>query len=200
MSKEKTRKPKLNIPFKLILILGSIVGFLYYLQTRFMLFEINPVQNFEQVDGTVNGLATHNQQYDIAFVDGDRKNLSILNSDGEIYRLSVKIAKSRSTQAKGLMFRKSMPQNEGMLFVYDKNVNHKFWMKNCLIDLDMIFISKKWEIVDIVHSAQACHEDPCPTYGSNVPYRYVLETNGGFAENNSINPGDLIQWQLSDTE
>ncbi|MBD3329153.1 hypothetical protein GF357_01525 [Candidatus Dojkabacteria bacterium] len=201
MSKSKGR-PRLNIPFKLILILGAITGFIYYLQSRFDLFEFDKIEvNSRQPE--VNGVSQSEidiEQPDFIFVDGDRKNLVVVNSFGEELPLSVKIAKSRESLSRGLMFRKSLPQNEGMVFIYDKDVNHKFWMKNCYVDLDMIFLNKNWEIVDIVHSAKACYEDPCPTYGSKQPYRYVLEVNAGFAESNSIKVGNLIKWQRSASE
>jgi len=66
-----------------------------------------------------------------------------------------------------------------------------FWMKSTLLPLDMIFISADLAVVEIKANVQPCKEDPCPTYESR-PAKYVLEINGGVAEEKNIRVGDKI--------
>jgi uncharacterized membrane protein (UPF0127 family) len=104
----------------------------------------------------------------------------------------VEIARTPEVQSKGLMFRESMPENHGMLFVFEGEQTRTFWMKNTLISLDMIFVSADNKVVDIKHNVPPCEEDPCPRYESVKPAMYVLEINGGLAEKKGIDIGNLM--------
>jgi len=106
--------------------------------------------------------------------------------------VSVKIADTKTEQAKGLMFKKNLDENEGMLFVFDSERRHSFWMKNTLIPLDMIWVNSNKEVVHIEHSAPPCKESPCPTYSSDQPAQYVLELNGGWSIRHNLNLGDTL--------
>ncbi len=98
---------------------------------------------------------------------------------------SVEIARTPEEKQKGLMFRESLSDDSGMLFVFENDAPRTFWMKNTLITLDMIFIDESMKIVEIKADVPPCEEDPCPTYTSK-PAKYVLEINGGVAEQNKI--------------
>ena len=105
----------------------------------------------------------------------------------------VDVANDPKEQSKGLMFRKSMEWNNGMLFVYDDVKDLAFWMKNTYIPLDMIFVDKDLRIVDIKEDVQPClQEDICPSYPSKQPAKYVLEVNAGFVHQNGIRVGDTL--------
>ncbi len=104
----------------------------------------------------------------------------------------VEIADSPMEQSRGLMFRKNLKQDEGMLFIFDNQSKHSFWMKNTLIALDIIWLDAKKEVVHIEHSAPPCKESPCPTYASQFPAQYVLELNSGWAIENNLNLGDTV--------
>jgi uncharacterized protein len=91
---------------------------------------------------------------------------------------------------RGLMFRKSLPENSGMLFVFPDEAIQSFWMKNTLIPLDMIFISANDRVVDIKNNFLPCTTDPCPTYQSVLPAKYVLEVNAGMVQKEGIAIGD----------
>ncbi len=108
----------------------------------------------------------------------------------------VELAKTASEQAKGLMYRAELPEENGMLFVFDKDTPRTFWMKNTLIPLDMIFIDSKLEVVEVKANVMPCKEDPCPQYKS-VPAMYVLEINGGLAEKKAIKAGSFVTLKLS---
>ena len=105
--------------------------------------------------------------------------------------IEVETADEAGEQALGLMFRESLPENSGMLFIFPDSSPRSFWMKNTLIPLDIIFIDENFEIIDIKH-AVPCRAEPCALYKSAKPAKYVLEVNEGFAEKNSVGVGDKI--------
>ncbi len=100
---------------------------------------------------------------------------SYVEIDGE--EIIVELARTNIERQYGLMFRDKLCDNCGMLFIFDGEDRHSFWMKNTRIPLDMIFINSNLKIVDILH-AVPCVEDPCKSYVPNENARYVLETNG----------------------
>lgn len=106
-------------------------------------------------------------------------------------KINAEIADDNSERAKGLMFRKKLSENEGMLFVFDEERHQAFWMKNTLIPLDIIFIDENFEIVDIKY-AVPCSQDPCTIYNSAQPAKYVLEVNGNFTAKKGIRAGDKL--------
>jgi uncharacterized protein len=93
---------------------------------------------------------------------------------------------------RGLMFRESLPPNQGMLFVFERTGVYPFWMKNTLIPLDIIWLDEDWRIVSIAASVPPCRADPCPTYPPAGPARYVVEVNAGFTRTHGIARGDRV--------
>ena len=75
------------------------------------------------------------------------------------------------------MYRKTLAENSGMLFIFPKTDMYSFWMKNTIIPLDMIRIDAQFKVVHIVN-AQPCTADPCTIYNPNISSMYVLEING----------------------
>ena len=102
----------------------------------------------------------------------------------------VSIPETPEEFQRGLMYVESMPDSEGMLFIFKKQGHKSFWMKNCLIPLDMIFMDENMTVVDIKHSFEPCKKDPCPSYASKAPALYVLETNAGLAKKLKIEKGN----------
>ena len=90
----------------------------------------------------------------------------------------VELARSGSEILRGLMFRKSLCKNCGMLFIFKDSSPRSFWMKNTLIPLDIVFIGENYEIVNI-SKAVPCKKEPCKIYRSKSPAKYVLEVNIG---------------------
>jgi uncharacterized membrane protein (UPF0127 family) len=97
--------------------------------------------------------------------------------------LKVEVASSDAQRQMGLMFRESMGEDEGMLFLFPTERHNSFWMHNTLIPLDMFFVDADWNVVGIVEQATPQTDDP-----RNVPLmsQYVLEVNGGFAKRHGI--------------
>lgn len=106
-------------------------------------------------------------------------------------RVAVEVVSRPEDKARGLMFRDHLGADEGMLFVYQSESQHPFWMKNTHIPLDMIFIGENRRIVGIVKNAE-----PMTTIRRKVeaPSRFVLEVNGGFVDAHGIRAGSLVQF------
>lgn len=104
----------------------------------------------------------------------------------------VEVADSPEERSRGLMGRDVLPGNSGMIFVFDEESVHGFWMKNTLIPLDAIWINSRGEVVDII-TMSPCLNDPCPVYTPIGPSIFVVEINGGLAEMWNILRGDSVQ-------
>jgi uncharacterized membrane protein (UPF0127 family) len=117
--------------------------------------------------------------------------LLVIHSASGDHRVKVEVVTKAADQAQGLMYRRSLEKDSGMLFIFGKEEPQSFWMKNTLIPLDMIFISRDLVIVDIT-TMQPCITDPCPDYTSRQPAQYVLEINAGYCRSRNIIIGDKI--------
>lgn len=113
----------------------------------------------------------------------------VIQSQSGDHRFSVEVADDARERARGLMFRKAMPQDAGMLFVYDKAQPVSFWMKNTLIPLDMIFTDPRGVIV-LVHENAIPH-DETPIFGGEAIFS-VLELNAGVSKGKNIKIGDVL--------
>lgn len=122
---------------------------------------------------------------------------NVMLPDG--FTVRARIADTPQKTEKGLMFVKQLPQNEGMLFVFDKEQEHYFWMKNTLIDLDIIFLSDGgkitalYERVPHTYSYTPDHEIPVVSGHG----RYVLEAAAGTVSRRGLKPGDHLIFTLS---
>lgn len=101
-------------------------------------------------------------------------------------KIKVEIAKTESERARGLMFRASLAENQGMWFDFPDDKVRVFWMKNVRFPIDIIFIDKDFFIRKIWNSAPPCYAVPCPRYFSGSKVRYALEAPAGFCESNGI--------------
>ena len=102
----------------------------------------------------------------------------------------VEIAKDEASRARGLMDRRFMPADHGMLFEFDREGPQTFWMKDTYIPLDMIFISKTGIVTNIVANAEPLSERTIP---SGPPCVAVLEVNGGIAAKIGLKVGDSVR-------
>ncbi len=115
----------------------------------------------------------------------------VIHSASGDHQVKVEVVTEPADQARGLMHRRSLGKDNGMLFIFRQEGPQSFWMKNTLIPLDMIFISKNLVIVDIA-TMQPCASYPCPSYTSRQPALYVLEVNAGYCRSHAIASGDKI--------
>lgn len=103
-------------------------------------------------------------------------------------QFKVKLARTKEETSKGMMGKKFNPKFNGLLFLMGKG-EHCFWMKNCIISLDIIFIRGN-QIVKIFHDCPPCETEECKHYCYNGDL--VLELKGGTCELLNINKGDEI--------
>ena len=108
-------------------------------------------------------------------------------------RIKVEVADTPGAREKGLMFRENLPENSGMLFIFDEEASAGFWMKNMRIALDMIWIDSNKRIVDITKNALPCADD-CPSIFPKSPVKYVLEVNSGFTDAHNIVVSDRVEF------
>lgn len=109
----------------------------------------------------------------------------------QLVQLKVEVATQPKQQQMGLMFRESMPEDAGMLFVFPGSRHQSFWMRNTLIPLDMFFIDSNWKVVGVVEHAEPLTEDPREVEGDS---QYVLEVNAGFAKKHGFGAGTKVRY------
>lgn len=100
---------------------------------------------------------------------------SLIDSQGNTHDFTLELARTDKDKELGLMYRESLPDNHGMLFLYDEDVRNGFWMKNTLIPLDIYFLDENYQVVDKFLNVQPCKAEKCDLYRPSVLYRYVLE-------------------------
>lgn len=105
----------------------------------------------------------------------------------------VEVAITPAERELGLMFRESLEENEGMLFIFEEEDQYSFWMKNTLIPLDIIWINAEGKVVFISENNQPCREGfPCPSIKPTEKAKYVLEVNAGVVEKTGLVIGDTV--------
>jgi uncharacterized membrane protein (UPF0127 family) len=118
----------------------------------------------------------------------DFQPLEIVSKTG-VHTFEVEMALTPEEQAKGLMFRKKLPEGQGMLFDFQSEKPATFWMKNTYVSLDMIFIRANGTILRIAENTVPLSEALVPSGG---PVRAVLEVVAGTASRLGIAPGDRV--------
>jgi hypothetical protein len=111
-------------------------------------------------------------------------------------KLQVELAESEDQQEHGLMFRKKLKDNEGMLFVFKEEKVRRFWMKNTFIDLSIGYFDSKKTLVDIQDMKAVRSEmekdTTLPVYTSSSPAAFALEVPLGWFKKHNINKGDKL--------
>ncbi len=110
-------------------------------------------------------------------------------------RMTLELALTRDEIGQGMMFRNSLPDNRGMLFLFAEQRFPSFWMKNTLIPLDMVFLSPDGTIVDVIHNALPCTKDPCPQYVPKAEALAVLEVAAGVAQAYGLEEGIQLEFE-----
>ncbi|MGO9757911.1 MAG: DUF192 domain-containing protein [Roseiarcus sp.] len=115
--------------------------------------------------------------------------LEIVTATG-VHAFSVEVARNDAERERGLMYRRFMPADRGMLFDFKREAPVMFWMKNTYIPLDMVFISRAGVVTNVVANAEPLSERLIPSGG---PCYGVLEVNGGVAAAIGVQPGDKVR-------
>jgi uncharacterized membrane protein (UPF0127 family) len=112
-------------------------------------------------------------------------NLPRVKLSAGMHQIDAQVARTPGERATGLMFRREMPQHEGMLFVFEQPTQQCFWMKNTLLPLSAAFVADDGRIVN-VEDMKPQTEDP---HCSKEPVRFVLEMNQGWFAKRGLKPG-----------
>ena len=167
------RLPKIIL---LLLLLGVGIYLVYF---------------FNSDDGKPSGPApghsiepTFEKEGELAFLDARQQDT--------LQPIDIEIAEDRNEIQYGMMYRKSMDPQTGMLFIMEKQQRQSFYMKNTYIPLDIIYINDSLRIVSIQENAAPLQEKSLP---SKEPALYVLEVTGGFCERHGIKAGDYVKWR-----
>ncbi len=175
----------MNTQLKILLYILLVFGILYFLQTKYSLFDIsfeNPIVEFK------NDEIKENEQ---------ESSLEIINKDGQKIFVSLEIADTQELRGQGLSGRKELGDYQGMLFIFDTQGDYSFWMKDMLISLDIIYINYAGYIVDIKKDLPPCGENECISFKSEKPFKYALEVKSGFSDLNMIEIGNAVLFNIS---
>ncbi len=110
--------------------------------------------------------------------------------------LQVEVMIKDGDRAMGLMFRKSLPQDRGMLFVFERPAFHEFWMKSCNFPIDMVWLDEQKQVVHVAEAVPPCKADTCPTYAPLRQALYVVEMNAGQARREKAVVGATVSFEL----
>ncbi len=126
----------------------------------------------------------------------------VFEKEGELYlvkasgdtvqKLDIEIADDSYERQTGLMYRESMEESQGMLFIYPEAARRSFYMKNTYIPLDILFFGSDSTAVSFQENAEPLDETPLP---SGEPAQFVLEINGGLVQEWNIEEGDKIDFK-----
>jgi len=117
--------------------------------------------------------------------------------DEALATVRLEVADSPSERRRGLMNRTALPENYGMVFVYEDAEVRSFWMKNTLVPLDMIFVAPNGTVLNVEHAATQpdADADELRTYRSVGPARFVVEVERGFANRTGVGPGTTVAFE-----
>lgn len=128
---------------------------------------------------------------EVSFTKHGELSIHKQDTDSIITTLDIEIADDDYKTQTGLMYRKSMKDNRGMLFVFPDEQMRSFYMKNTEFAIDIIYANAAQEIVSIHKNAQPFDQTSLP---SNAPTQYVLEVNAGLSDRWQLEPGDVLKW------
>ncbi|MFD2915949.1 DUF192 domain-containing protein [Psychroserpens luteus] len=131
------------------------------------------------------------KKVEVKFTKEGELQLKKATSDSLLAYIDIEIADDEYSTQTGLMYRKSMAVNQGMLFIFPDLDYRAFYMKNTEMPLDIIFIAEYQTIVSIQKNAQPMNETSLP---SEAPAKYVLEVNAGMSDEWNLAKGDRIEF------
>ena len=174
----------MNTQIKILLYIILVVGFLYYVQNRYKLFEIS-FDNTKEI-----------KNEEVKKEENKEQSIEILNSEGKRIHINVEIADTPALRSQGLSGREDIGDYQGMLFVFNENGSYSFWMKDMNFPLDLIYIDETYYIVDIIENKKPCTQQECKSFVPSVPFKYVLEVKGEFCDINRIDIGNAAIFDI----
>ena len=122
--------------------------------------------------------------------------LRLTRADGRSVDVRIEVAADEASRQRGLMFRESMAEDAGMLFVFQGETDGPFWMKDTLIPLSIAFVDEEGIVVGVL-DMEPCGSDSCPNYGIERPYVLAIEANLGWFDEHGIGAGDRAKLKVS---
>jgi uncharacterized membrane protein (UPF0127 family) len=108
--------------------------------------------------------------------------------------VTLELASTETQRNLGLMFRPSLPDDHGMLFLFPSPDRHGIWMKNMLIPLDILWLDDRKRIIHIETNVPPCQREPCLIYRSETPSLYVIELSAGTVTQAGLRQGLALDW------
>lgn len=112
------------------------------------------------------------------------------------FSATAELAVTDEERAQGLMFREKINEDQAMLFVFEEEDVHSFWMKNMHFAIDILWLDSQRRIVHIENSVPPCTKDPCPSYMPSAPAAFVLEVQAGFVQKHGLRQYDRLDFVL----
>ncbi|HCS47283.1 MAG: hypothetical protein A2V45_03575 [Candidatus Aminicenantes bacterium RBG_19FT_COMBO_58_17] len=112
------------------------------------------------------------------------------------FSATAELAVSDEERAQGLMFREKINEDQAMLFLFEKEDIHSFWMKNMRFAIDILWLDGRKRIVHIENQVPPCPKDPCSSYIPAAAASFVLELQAGFVEKHGLRLYDRIEFVL----
>lgn len=125
---------------------------------------------------------------------GKNRFIKVYFADG--YSATAELAVSDEERAQGLMFREKIDEDQAMLFLFEEEDIHSFWMKNMRFAIDILWLDGEKRIVHIEKRVPPCPRDPCPSYVPAEAAAFVLEVQAGFVEKHGLRLYDRIEFVL----
>jgi len=175
----------MNGQLKFLLILVAVVGLFVFLQTKLSFLNISitensPKESENQQNASVEKVSENKKDY-----------VEIYREEGSV-KVNIEVAKTETEKRYGLSNRQYLGDYDGMWFIFDEDTKNSFWMKDMLIPLDIIFVDSSGFIIDIKENNAPCTDNYCPNIIPSSTYRYVLEVNSNFCEENGVKIGNSI--------
>lgn len=175
---------------KFLLILVVLVGLFVFLQEKFSFLDISITENSSKVEEQEENNSDNKGE-------GEKDYVEIYMEEGKSIKVNIDVAKTYIDRKNGLSNRQYLGDYDGMWFVFDEDVRNSFWMKDMLIPLDIIFVDSSGFIVDIKENNAPCTDSYCPSIFPSTSYRYVLEVNENFCQENGVEVGHSITAHIS---
>jgi uncharacterized membrane protein (UPF0127 family) len=112
------------------------------------------------------------------------------------FSATAELAVTDDERAQGLMFREKINEDQAMLFIFEEEAIHSFWMKNMHFPIDILWLDSERRIVHIEASVPPCAQDPCPSYVPSAAAAFVLEVQAGFAKKHGLRTYDRLEFVL----
>ena len=108
----------------------------------------------------------------------------------------AEIAQSDAERLLGLIFKEKLPEDMGMLFIFEEPDRHRLWTKNVRFPIDLIWLDSDRRVIGFEENLMPCRQDPCPTYAPKQQVLYALEITTGFVKLHGLKTDMVVVFEL----